>query len=264
MIRPYPIYDAQSSVLNNIGKEINANKVVVGKGLKGTQTPNGLLIELIDEQQRNNTLFGVNALAYDPMAHYDIGSVVVVDQTQIYIDSYTYPSHSVLSFGSGSNGSTGSVTVGTFVCVNTVPEAWNTASTFIDNVVPAYENAGATVTSDIAQQYRWNGLNYYYPVSPVIPNNASYYITQSGYVIQAGVRYWLPIGSFTTGSTSGPSTGWNSRGIWSAANTYNVNDVVQYGVSTSGGWYICTFQGTTNTPDTGIGWSQVSSFGTWS
>lgn len=53
------------------------------------------------------------------------------------------------------------------------------------------------------------------------------------------------------------------RGIYNPAVTYNIYDVVQLQTGTSAGLYLSTIASNTNAPDTGIGWTQISSFATW-
>ena len=57
--------------------------------------------------------------------------------------------------------------------------------------------------------------------------------------------------------------GWNWRGLYNAASSYNTDDCVQLGPGTSSGLYLSTMDSNTNPPDSGIGWTQVSSFATW-
>ena len=59
---------------------------------------------------------------------------------------------------------------------------------------------------------------------------------------------------------------WNYRGLWSAtpSSPYMTYDVVQLGSGTASGMYLSTVDNNTNSPDTGTGWTQVSSSsGTW-
>lgn len=57
-------------------------------------------------------------------------------------------------------------------------------------------------------------------------------------------------------------TGFNFRGVWSPG-TYNYADCVQIGTGTSAGLYLCLLDGNQQSPDTGYGWVQISSFATW-
>lgn len=62
------------------------------------------------------------------------------------------------------------------------------------------------------------------------------------------------------------SSNWNYRGMYDPATTcpYMTFDVVQYGTGTSAGMYLSTIDNNNNTPDSGIGWVQVSTgTGTW-
>lgn len=72
------------------------------------------------------------------------------------------------------------------------------------------------------------------------------------------------------GGGSQPSTtvsgDWNYRGLYDPAvtNVYMTFDVVQFGAGTSAGMYLSTIDNNSNAPDSGIGWTQVStSAGTW-
>lgn len=63
-----------------------------------------------------------------------------------------------------------------------------------------------------------------------------------------------------------PAGNWNYRGMYDPAATtpYMTFDVVQYGTGTSAGMYLSTIDNNNNTPDSGIGWVQVSTgTGTW-
>ena len=65
---------------------------------------------------------------------------------------------------------------------------------------------------------------------------------------------------------SGGGSNWNYRGLWTAtpASPYMTYDVAQFGAGTAAGMDLSTIDSTPNTPDTGIGWLQVSSSsGTW-
>ncbi len=69
-----------------------------------------------------------------------------------------------------------------------------------------------------------------------------------------------------TGAGGGSSANWNYRGLWTASPTtpYMTFDVVQFGSGTASGMYLSTIDTNLNSPDTGIGWTQVSSSsGTW-
>ena len=65
------------------------------------------------------------------------------------------------------------------------------------------------------------------------------------------------------GSGGSSGGGWNWRGIYVATSTYNTNDCVQLGPGTSAGLYLSTVANNTNPPDSGIGWTQISSYATW-
>ncbi len=65
---------------------------------------------------------------------------------------------------------------------------------------------------------------------------------------------------------AGVAGNWNYRGLYSAAppTPYMTFDVVQFGAGTAAGMYLSTIDNNLNSPDTGIGWTQVSSSsGTW-
>jgi len=102
------------------------------------------------------------------------------------------------------------------------------------------------------------GTDFYYDAStPTAP--VGYLCTTSGNynVGSSGGSVWAKI---TGGGASG---GWNYRGAWTAG-TYNTNDVVSLGSGTSAGMYLSLIDTNTNTPDSGIGWVQIStSAGTW-
>jgi hypothetical protein len=72
-----------------------------------------------------------------------------------------------------------------------------------------------------------------------------------------------------TGGSGGTTTtvsNWNYRGLWTATPTsaYMTGDVVQLGSGTASGNYFSTIDNNANSPDTGIGWIQVSSSsGAW-
>lgn len=55
------------------------------------------------------------------------------------------------------------------------------------------------------------------------------------------------------------------RGLWVAnpASPYNAGDIVQLATGTSAGFYYSTINNNLNAPDSGIGWTQFSSFATW-
>ena len=58
--------------------------------------------------------------------------------------------------------------------------------------------------------------------------------------------------------------GWNWLGLYNPATTYASNDVVQLGSGTAAGMYLSIINTNTNSPDSGIGWVQIStSSGTW-
>ncbi len=62
----------------------------------------------------------------------------------------------------------------------------------------------------------------------------------------------------------GGGGGWNWLGLYNPATTYAQNDVVQLGSGTSAGMYLSIINTNTNSPDSGIGWVQIStSAGTW-
>lgn len=64
----------------------------------------------------------------------------------------------------------------------------------------------------------------------------------------------------------GSGGNWNYRGLYTPtpAAPYMTFDVVQMGTGTASGMYLSTIDGNSNSPDTGIGWVQVSSAcGTW-
>lgn len=66
-------------------------------------------------------------------------------------------------------------------------------------------------------------------------------------------------------STTVTTSDWY-RGLWTATpeTPYMALQVVQFGAGTSSGMYISTMDNNTNQPDTGVGWTQISSSsGTW-
>ncbi len=68
------------------------------------------------------------------------------------------------------------------------------------------------------------------------------------------------------GGGGGSTANWNYRGLWTASplSAYMTFDVVQFGSGTAAGMYLSTIDANSNQPDTGIGWTQVSSSsGTW-
>lgn len=64
---------------------------------------------------------------------------------------------------------------------------------------------------------------------------------------------------------SSSSSGFNYRGLWTATppTPYMILDVVLLGAGTSAGMYLSTIKNNANLPDSGIGWTQISSFATW-
>jgi hypothetical protein len=63
--------------------------------------------------------------------------------------------------------------------------------------------------------------------------------------------------------SGGGGSGWNYRGVFNPLSTYAVNDAVLLGAGTSAGLYLSTLASNTNSPDSGIGWVQLSSYATW-
>lgn len=70
-----------------------------------------------------------------------------------------------------------------------------------------------------------------------------------------------------TGNSPTTSNGnFNNRGLWSGTPSapYMTFDVVQLGAGTASGMYFSTIDNNAKSPDTGIGWLQISSSsGTW-
>ena len=86
--------------------------------------------------------------------------------------------------------------------------------------------------------------------SPVL-----YVCTSAG---NAATSVWAKISGGAGGS------GWNYRGTYNPTSTYATGDVVFFGSGTSSGLYYSTIDGNTNSPDSGIGWNQLSNGnGTW-
>jgi hypothetical protein len=68
---------------------------------------------------------------------------------------------------------------------------------------------------------------------------------------------WVPI-------SGGATTAFYFLGLWNALATYSQWDQVQLGAGTSAGIYMSTINNNTgNSPDSGIGWVQISSYATW-
>jgi len=63
------------------------------------------------------------------------------------------------------------------------------------------------------------------------------------------------------GSTT--TAGFNYRGLYNPATIYMTEEVVLLGAGTSAGIYISTIDNNSNLPDSGTGWTQISSFATW-
>ena len=255
-VNPLPPSNALASQLNQLVTEVNASKVSVGNGLQSTKRPDGgIHIEAIQQPSQNGMWYDFSQPSYDPNAEAFPGTVVFIDSSQTYTDAYTFPNNPTLTFGSGSLNGTGSVSAGAFVCVRYVPPAWATASVFVNQVVPAFPQ-GANL-NDIAQQYRWNGLNWYYPVNPPVPGNAWSNVTVGSYTIQAGNCYWKPLGTAQTGS----SQNW-FQGYWTGSGNYQVGQGVVFNSGIAGGTYISIANNNNTIPDVGPNWIQVSYFGT--
>jgi len=81
---------------------------------------------------------------------------------------------------------------GSWLCVRYVPPANANSSSFLTQVVPAY---GGSVINDMAQLYRWDDYNVYYPSYPTIPTSSATVALDeaSGYDIQANQVYWQPL-----------------------------------------------------------------------
>jgi hypothetical protein len=193
-INPVPPGNGLSAHLGNVTDAVNSHHQSVNSGLIISKRHDaGTHIELAQQPNRNFNSYTTLLTNYDPTKEYWPGQQVLVDSRLTYNDSYTFPDSSpTLTFGSGSSGS---VSLGTFICISYVPPAWNTASIFLNTIVPAYGLSGGTANNADADHYRWNGFNNYYPQNPNIPLTNQGPLSMSGFVIQSGVTYWLPLGS---------------------------------------------------------------------
>jgi hypothetical protein len=82
----------------------------------------------------------------------------------------------------------------------------------------------------------------------------------SGYALN--IIFPASSGGGKGGGTGGG--GWNWLGLYNPVTTYAQNDVVQLGSGTAAGMYLSIISPNTNSPDSGIGWVQIStSVGTW-
>jgi hypothetical protein len=89
---------------------------------------------------------------------------------------------------------------------------------------------------------------------------AEIYMASNGMVAKLDLTAFAGLG----GGTGGGTGGWNWLGLYNPATTYASNDVVQLGSGTAAGMYLSIINTNTNSPDSGIGWVQIStSSGTW-
>lgn len=143
------------------------------------------------------------------------------------------------------------------------------------NVLPLYSGSiDITIPNNTPQYWFWisnNSGNYSlsYGANPTSPDSGSVW---SNFPNASNTS--IPIGYVDTNSSSsihlafvrqflnadvvvqGASGGLNYRGTYNPVLTYNNNDIVTIGSGVTAGGYICTINGNTNAPDSGIGWAQ--------
>lgn len=119
----------------------------------------------------------------------------------------------------------------------------------------------------IAPEYSGSGA----PSSTTLVTNAYYRVGDKYVDTSASALYRCTTAGDKTSSVwaklgGSPGGNWNYRGMWSAmpSSPYMTFDVVQLGSGTAAGMYLSTIDSNPNSPDSGIGWNQVSSSsGTW-
>jgi hypothetical protein len=142
----------------------------------------------------------------------------------------------------------------------------------VGQITRAQQNTstGANITNGvIAPEYSGSGA----PSSSTLANN-SYYRVGDKYVDTGANNLYrcATAGSYNVGGSGGSvwaqisgggSGSFPFRGLWVSGVSYNLFDCVQLGAGTSAGLYFSTIASNTNAPDSGLGWTQISSFATW-
>lgn len=142
--------------------------------------------------------------------------------------------------------------------------------------------ADAVSATGAIQDFHFSQIGNFstFPTNPITPSGGTGTLAQFSLAIQpadfyldadANALYVCTEGGTNSTSVwqkiSGSGGGnYNYRGLWSAtpASPYMTFDVVQFGAGTGAGMYLSTIDNNPNQPDTGIGWTQVSSSsGTW-
>ena len=136
----------------------------------------------------------------------------------------------------------------------------------VGQITRTQQYGGSNILSGtIAPEYSASGA----PTSTTLPAN-SYFRVGDKYVDTSlnALYRCTTAGSNSTSAwaqISGGSgaSGFPFRGLWSVTATYNTFDTVQLNTGTSSGIYMSLVDGNTNSPDTGFGWTQISSYATW-
>ena len=195
-LRPYPLDLNHNAYINQLGKSVNSQTLHGSKGINIKKTSDGIHISAETMARKDNlTWLGF----YDFNAEYFPNDVIVINPNQSYVDQNNSP----LTLTPGN----------TYVCINHVPPSSNNSSSFADAVV----SYGGTVSSDLANSYRWYQYNQYYPPATTTTFSQSI-ILYSGYTIVASQSFWQPIGGVGGGMTF--------VGLRNTTSSYTPNQIV--------------------------------------
>jgi len=175
-LRPYPIRDTKGNTwTNRIVDTVNSNQVHGGDGVSVVGTPNGFQLSVTPQIHKDSL---VHKDEFNTSASYIPNDVVRVYGDKTYTDK---------------NGNElKDIADGSWVCVRVVPDGELTSSFFLTTIVPQLQTAGMTPTDLMANNYRWDGLNKYYPIDPEPTGSAT--VSVSGYSIETNKTYWKKLG----------------------------------------------------------------------
>jgi len=177
-IRPFPVQD--NAFVSNLGNVVSSHNAIAGKGINIKHDSAGYHISAKNNPRHENT---VNRGGYDFTAEYFPNDIFIVDATSSYVDQN----------GNNLRTATPPILVGSYVCNIYVPPSSNTSSSFLNVIVPAYADSGATPNDMTANAYRWYQYNNYYPFSGSQTQGSV--LDGSGYNIQTSQSFFSPLGA---------------------------------------------------------------------
>jgi len=201
-IKPYPITQGSDAYVNQLGAQVNNNRLVAGKGIDIRQLNNGTQISLKPTYLNNKMRWAGD---FNPYAEYFIGDVVNVSGDNIYY-SGSNQSQSVANIipfsydlPSSFSGSwdVPYLAAGLYCCTKYIPPSFQDSYFLTSTIIPTMTANGGSMNDDFGSYYRYNAYNVYFPVYPLIPTASQVVVPVSSggqnWHVTANDTFWAPL-----------------------------------------------------------------------